>query len=287
MEKLASTKPLLQAVLKAWKEWGGRNRKPNIAILEFRQPFATAESNESLLICEAFRREGYSTEIISPDQLDYRGGALHRGDYRIDLIYRRIRVHEFLVRFDLNHPLLRAYRDRAVCVVNNFRSEMTRKRAMFDLLTDDTVVADFPAAEKKAIREFIPWTRRVAAAHTTWQEERVDLPDFILKNREKLVLTPNDDSGEQPTVRGAETDNAGWEKALRTAMRSPYVVQEVVDPVRATFPVYQYGNMSMREMRVDLHPHSCLGKVQGCSAWLTSGAGSFSTLSGLAPTLIV
>ncbi|HZU26465.1 MAG TPA: circularly permuted type 2 ATP-grasp protein [Bryobacteraceae bacterium] len=287
IEKLASTKPLMQAVLRAWKEWGGKGRKPNIAILEFRQPFATAESNESQLIAEAFRREGYATEIISPDQLDYRNGALYRGDYRIDLIYRRIRVHEFLVRFDLNHPLLRAYRDGAVCVVNNFRSEVARKRAIFDLLTDDTVVADFPAAEKKAIRDFIPWTRRVAAAHTTWQEERVDLPDFILKNREKLVLTPNDDSTEQSPVRGAETDRAAWEKALRVAMRSPWVVQEVVEPVSATFPVYQYGNMSMREMRVDLHPHSCLGKVQGCSAWLTSGAGSFSTLSGLAPTLIV
>src|SRR5581483_458973 len=178
IEKLASTKPVLQAVLKAWKEWGGKGRKPNIAILEFRQPFPTAETNESLLIVESFRREGYTTEIVTPDQLDYRNGALTRGDLRIDLIYRRIRVHEFLVHFDLNHPLLRAYRERAVCVVNNFRSEVARKRAIFDLLTDDTITADFPAAEKKAIHEFIPWTRRVAANKTTWQDSRIDLPEF-------------------------------------------------------------------------------------------------------------
>lgn len=287
IEKLASTKPLIHAVLRAWKDWGGKGRKPNIAILEFRQPFPTAESNESALMCEAFHREGYLAEIVSPDQLDYRNGVLHRGDFRIDLVYRRVKVHELLVRFDLNHALLRAYRERAVCVVNNFRSEVGRNRAIFDLLTDDTVVADFPAAEKRAIREFIPWTRRVAATKTTWQETRVDLPDFILKNREKLVLAPNDDSGELSTVRGSETDNAGWEKALRTAMRAPYVVQEVVEPVHDKFPVYQYGDIVMRDMRVDLHPHSLLGRVQGCSAWLTSGAGSFSTLSGLAPTVIV
>lgn len=287
VEKLASTRPLIQAVLKAFKEWGGKGRKPNIAILEFRQPFPTAESSESLLICDAFRREGYAAETVSPDQLDYRNGALHHGDFRIDLIYRRIRVHEFLVRFDLNHPLLRAYRDRAVCVVNNFRSELSRKRAIFDLLTDDTAVADFPASEKRAIREFIPWTRRVSATKTTWQDEKVDLPEFILKNREKLVLTPNDDSSEQATVRGAETDPGAWEKALRNAMRNPYVVQEIVDPVRSVFPVYQYGEMAMREMRVDVHPHSCVGRVQGCSAWLTAGSGGFSTLSGLAPAWIV
>ena len=287
IEKLASTKPLINAVLKAFKEWGGKGRKPNIAILEFKQPFPTTESNESVLIAECFRREGYATEIVSPDQLDYRNGVLQRGDFRVDLIYRRIKVHEFLVRFDLNHPLLKAYREHAVCVVNNFRSEVSRKRAIFDLLTDEVAIADFPATEKRAIREFIPWTRRVAATKTTWQDESVDLPDFILKNREKLMLTPNDDSSEQATVRGADTDSSGWEKALRTAMRSPYVVQETVAPVCSVFPVYQYGDMVMREMRVDVHPHSCVGRVQGCSAWLTAGSTGFSTLSGLAPAWIV
>ena len=75
--------------------------------------------------------------MITPDQLEYRNGVLRRGDFTIDLIYRRVRVSEFLMRFDLNHPLVRAYRDRAVCVVNSFRSEMAQRRAIFDLLTDE------------------------------------------------------------------------------------------------------------------------------------------------------
>jgi len=40
-------------------------------------------------------------------------------------------------------------------------------------------------------------------------------------------------------------------------------------------------------MKVDLHPHAYLGKVQGCSSWLTAGNGGFSTISGLAPTFIL
>jgi len=40
-------------------------------------------------------------------------------------------------------------------------------------------------------------------------------------------------------------------------------------------------------MRVDVHPHSFLGKVQGCSSWLTESKGGFSTLAGLAPTYII
>jgi hypothetical protein len=287
LTKVSGARYLLNALLKAYKEFG-RKTKPNIAIIEFRQPYQTSETPEFLLLAEYFRREGYNAEVVSPDQLEYRNGGLTRNGFHIDLAYRRVKVHEFLVRFDLSHPLVRAYRDRAICMVNSFRSEVSQKRAMFDLLTDETITSGFPAAERKAIREFIPWTRVVAATNTTYGEENIDLPEFILKHRERLVLRPNDESMENHVIHGAETDDAGWEKALKQAMRAPYVVQEVIEPTRATFPVYQYGSLQMRDLRVDVHPHSFLGKVQGCSSWITAETPSgFSTLSGLAPTFII
>lgn len=287
--KLSGTRHLLAALLKSYKEFRGKGaRKPNIAILEFRQPFQTSDSSEYVLLAEYFRREGYGAEVISPDQLEYRDGVLRRGNYEIDLIYRRMKVHEFLVRFDLSHPLVRAYRDRAVCVVNSFRSELAQKKAIFDLLTDDSITSSFPAAEKKAICEFIPWTRVVAQTSATYNGQVVDLPDFIMKNRERLILKPNDASTDQHAFRGAEVDNTSWEKAIRTALRSPYVVQEEIPATKFPFPVYQYGSVTMREMKVDVHPHSFLGKVHGCSSWLTAEApGGFSTLAGLAPTFVI
>ncbi|MBZ5612016.1 MAG: hypothetical protein LAP38_27470 [Acidobacteriia bacterium] len=288
LEKLPGTKFLLQAILKAYKEWGGKNKKPNIAILEFRQPFQTTESSESTLIAQLFQREGHQVEVISPDQLEYRNGVLSRGDFPIELIFRRIKVQEFLVRFDLTHPLLRAYRDRAVCLVNSFRSELAQKKAMFELLTDEQITAHFPASERRAIQEFIPWTRVVRESKTRYKKRLVELPEFILHNRQKLVLRPNDEGTDQHTFRGSETDDAGWEKALKTALRNPYVVQEVVEPVVDVFPVLQYGHLEMQKMRVEVHPHSYLGKVQGCSSWLTAvGPSGFSTLSGVAPTFIL
>ena len=192
------------------------------------------------------------------------------------------------MRFDLSHPLLRAYRDRAVCMVNSFRSELAQKKAIFDLLTDEEITADFPAAERKAIKEFVPWTRVVQEAKTKYHNRTVDLPDFILHNRNKLVLRPNDEGADQQSFRGSEVDEAAWEKALRSALRNPYVVQEAMDPVVDVFPVLQYGHLEMQKMRVDVHPHSYLGKVQGCSSWLTAiGPAGFSTLSGVAPTFIL
>ncbi len=287
LSKVGGTRHLLSALLKSYKDFGRKDR-PNIAIVEFRQPFQTSESQEYVVLAESFRKEGYNTEVMSPDQLEYRNGVLRRGDFKIDLLYRRIKVHEFLVRFDLSHPLMRAYRDRAVCVVNSFRSELAQKKALFDLLTDDTLTSSFPIAERKAIREFVPWTRVVGSANTKYQDETVDLPDFILKNREKLVLRPNDDSTDQHAFRGADTDDAGWERALKQAMRSPYVVQEETEPTRFPFPVYQYGSVQMRDLRVDVHPHSFLGKVHGCSSYVRAETPSgFTTLAGLAPTFIL
>jgi hypothetical protein len=288
LSKVGGTKYLLSALLKAYKDFGGKPKKPRIAIVEFRQPFQSAEASEYTLLAEMFAREGCPTEIASPDQLEYRNGVLRKGEFAIDIVYRRVRLQEFLIRFDLSHPLVRAYKDRAVCMVNSFRSELGRKKAVFDLLTDDAVTSGFPAVEKRAIKDFIPWTRMVQAAKTTYRGHTVDLPEFVMKHRTKLVLKPNDDSAELNSFRGAETDDLGWEKALRQAMRVPYVVQEVAEAARAVFPLMQYGSLMMKEMQIDVHPHSFLGKVHGCSSWLSvAGSSGFSTLTGLAPTFLL
>jgi hypothetical protein len=285
LARVGSRKHLLQALLKSYKQFGGTKR-PNIAIVEFRHAYGSGQS-EYELFRDFFRDEGYQVEIVSPEQLEYRNGILRKGSFEINLVYRRLGVQEFLIRFDLTHPLVQAYRDRAVCVVNSFRSELAHKKAMFGLLTDSSVTAKFPAVERKAIRDHVPWTRLVAAAKTTYDEKPIDLPDFILQNRERLALKPNDDYSDQHTYLGWEMDSAGWERALKQAMRSPYLEQERVEPVKSIFPLMSYGQLEFREMQVDVHPHAYLGKVQGCSTWLSAGNTGFSSAAGIVPTFIL
>jgi len=287
LTKLPGTKGLLSALLKAYKEFHGK-KVPNIAIVEVRQPFQTAESMEYTLLAEVFRKQGYPTEVVNLDQMEYKNNVLRKGDFTIDLVYRCVKVQEFLVRYDLTHPLVRAYRDHAVCMVNSFRAELARKKAIFDLLTDESLTQSFPAAEKKVIRDSIPWTRMVAQSITNYHDKQVDLMDFIQKNRETLVLRPNDGATDQHEYRGWETDDAGWERAMRTALRNPYVVQERTEPSVAPFPVYQWGSLEIKNLRVDVHPHSMLGKMQGCSSWISPvDANKFSTLQGIVPTFVL
>jgi hypothetical protein len=284
LTKLAAKKHLLNALLKAYKEFGG-HKKPNIAILEFRQPYAGASEYD--LFRDYFRGEGHSVELVSPEQLEYRNGVLRNKNFEIHLIYRRLSVQEFLLRFDLTHPLVRAYRERAVCIVNSFRAELAHKKAMFALLTDDALTAKFPAAERKAIREHVPWTRMAKPGKTTRGDAIVEFPDYLRQNRAGLVLKPNDDYSDLHTYFGWEMDDTGWERAVKQAMRAPYVVQEKVEPVKSVFPLFTYGHLEFRQMQVDVHPHAYLGKVLGCSSWVSAGGALFSTTTGPTPTYLI
>ncbi len=285
LTRVGSRKHLLNALLKSYKQFGG-TRKPNIAIVEFRPPYASNEG-EFELFRECFLEEGYSVEMVSPEQLEYRNGVLRRGNFEIDLVYRRLGVQEFLIRFDLAHPLVQAYRDRAVCVVNSFRSELAHKKALFGLLTDDTVTAKFPAAERRAIREHVPWTRLATQSKSTYNGQTIDLPEFIRQNRDRLALKPNDDYSDQHSYFGWEMDDSAWERALKQAMRTPYVAQERVEPVRSVFPLMTFGHLEFRDLQVDVHPHAYLGKVQGCSSWVSTGKTGFSSAAGIVPTFML
>jgi hypothetical protein len=285
LTRLGGKKPFLNALLKAYKMFSGSAKKPKIAILEFR---TTNGGSEYEMFRDYFRAEGYQSELVSPDQLEYRNGVLRGGGMDIDLIYRRVSVQEFLMRFTLDHPLVQAYRDRKVCIVNSFRSELSHKKAMFALLTDDALTAKFPPHERKAIKEHVPFTRVVKAGKTMWRDKTVDLIDFIRDNRETLVLRPNDDYSDLHSYIGYEHDDGAWARAMREAQRSPYVVQESVRPVRSVFPMLTYGHLEFKEMQVDVQPQAFLGKVAGCSSYVSSsGPGSYSPASGFTPTFII
>lgn len=285
LSKTGGAKHLLAAVLEIWKESGGRN-SPHIAILELAAPLGS-NGSEGRLLAELFTRIGSSAQVVSPEELDYREGKLWASGVPIDIVFRRVLTRELLTRYDLTHPFLRAYRDRAVCVVNDFRSEVAQRRALFELLTDESVTARFPAADRKLIRTLVPWTRFVSARKTRYKDRDVDLPEFILRSREHLVLRPNDHECDQRVFIGAEMSSSAWDHAVRLALRTPYVVQERFSSGSQLFPMYQYGELQMKQAQVSVHPHVLNGKVQGVSAALEVSNAGCSTPLAIAPVLML
>jgi hypothetical protein len=285
LAKIGGAKHLLAAVLQTWKESGGRHH-PNIAILEARQPFGS-NGSEGRLLANLFSRAGSAAQVVSPEELEYRDGKLRAPAFPVDIVFRRVLTRELLTRYDLSHPFLRAYRDRAVCVVNDFRSEVAQRRALFELLTDDSVTARLPAADRELIRTFVPWTRFVSPRKTKYKDQDVDLPEFILRCREQLVLRPNDHECDQRVFVGADMSSSAWDRAVRLALRTPYVVQERFSCGPQIFPMYQYGELQMKRTQVCVHPHVFNGKVHGVSAALEVSTAGCSTPLAIAPVLLL
>jgi hypothetical protein len=266
LQQFSPVERLLASLLAVYREWNG-NGVPNIAIVDWKN---LPTASEFILLRDHFAACGVPTIICSPDELEYNRGRLRCGDFEIDLVYKRIIIHEFLARYDETHPLLRAYMNQDVCLVNPFRCKIMHKKASFELLTDEAYASWFNSRERAAIARSIPWTRRMADQRTTYNGHSVELLDFVRQNRAGLVLKPNDDYGGHGVYFGPQLDERAWDEAIATALSSDYVVQEAVDLSPEQFPIFDQSDWKLQPMYVDTNPFLFSGKVCGAMVRLSN-----------------
>jgi hypothetical protein len=250
---------LLQSLMETWREWGGTGA-PHIAILDWAN---LPTEHEFLLLRNFFSGSGLPTIICTPDELEYSNGKLRRGDYVIDLIYKRIVIGEFMACYDDTHPLVRAYFNHDVCLINPFRCKILHKKASFDLLTEDACQQWFSAEQRAMIQACVPWTRMVRERKTTYRGNEIDLLEFVRRNRAQFILKPNDDYGGRGVQFGPRVSESEWEAALTEALQRPYVVQELISLHTEEFPIFNDREWHLQPMFVDTNPFLFRGKVDG------------------------
>jgi uncharacterized circularly permuted ATP-grasp superfamily protein len=280
---------MLQTLTGAYEEFLGRRpeRKPHIAIVDLKE-LPTLKEFE--LFKEYFESEGYPSVICSPDELEFTGGRLRTRDFEIDIVYKRLLVNEYLPIMDKHPALVNAYRARAVCMVNSFRSKLIHKKALFAVLTNERYARLFNEAEREVIAKHVPWTRKVRDEKTERHGEQIDLLDFIRNSRDRLVLKPNDDYGGHGIYIGWNADAQRWDEALQTALSDgDYLVQERVRTAREVFPALQEdGTIVFKDQLVDLDPMLFNGKVGSAFTRLSSSElANVSSGGGMVPTVII
>ena len=267
---------LLTSIVETFAEWRGTGELPNVAIVDW-DGLPTA--HEFFLLRNYFASRGVPAIVCAPDELEYDGRALRRGEFRVDLVYKRVIIHELLGRCGESHPLLRAYAEGRVCLVNSPRCKPLHKKAAFEFLTDEERAGWFTSEEREVIRSCVPWTRRVFERETTHEGRRVELVEHVRRHRERFVLKPNDDYGGRGLFFGAKAGASEWDEALAHALEEDYVVQEALELHTEVFPVFDETAWGFQPMYVDTNPFLFRGRVEGAMVRL-SGSPVVNVTSG-------
>jgi hypothetical protein len=285
---------VLHALLDAWRAWSGGREKPAIAIVDWAD---VPTQSEFRLYERFFRDNGYECRILEPAECEYNGSRLTAHGSPIDLIYKRVLIHELVEREGMGSAIIRAVCDGAVCMANGFRCKLLHKKASLAVLSDERNARLFGPEERAAIARHVPWTRvveerrtRVEGGRSGSKEIEVDLIEYIAGNRERLVLKPNDDYGGAGIVLGWETDQAGWEAAIGSALVEPYIVQERIELPAEPYPALTPDGVVLADRIVDTAPFVFNGShVDGCLTRISTAslvnvtAGGGSTV----PTFVV
>jgi hypothetical protein len=267
VRSFAMRQGLLASLLEAYRQWGGSN-EPQIGIVDWAD---VPTLNEHELCRMYFEEKGVRSLLADPRALEYHDGRLWAGDFRIDLIYKRVLCSELIQRMGMDNPIVWALRDRAVCMSNSFSAKLMAKKASFALLSDERNSHLYDEKQLAAIEAHIPWTRNVEERKTVFHGQEIDLLPFIAENRERFVLKPNDEYGGKGVVIGWETSSETWNDTLRQALTMPYVVQERVHIAYEDFPTMIDGRLNISRRLVDADPFIFFGRTaSGCLTRLSS-----------------
>ncbi|MBX7054639.1 MAG: hypothetical protein K1X36_06760 [Pyrinomonadaceae bacterium] len=261
---------LLATLDRAYREYGGTKAKPNIAIVDWA---GVDTRSEFVILRDYFESKGYAAVIGDPESLEYDGHHLRLGNFEVDVFYKRVIIHEFLERYDENHPLSRAMADGNVCMANSFRCKLPHKKASLAILSDDRYHRLFSAAELQMIGRHIPWTRRVEYGYTSYRgDQDIDLIELIRAQPQRFVLKPNDDYGGKGIAFGWESSESDWDDAIEHAVQSAYIVQERADVERVDIAVFSEGLATIESLTVDFDPFLFMGDVEGGMVRLAAGS---------------
>jgi hypothetical protein len=262
---------ILHVLLATYEEWLGRRELPRIAIVDWPDVPTVTEFE---MYRDYFHSRGIDCVIADPREAEYRNGRLSFGDDDpVDFIYKRVLIHELVDQCGIDSPIIRAVRDRAVCMANGFRCKILHKKASLAVLSDERNAHLFDADERAAIGAHVPWTRTVVERKTSFEGGEVDLVPFMRDHREQLVLKPNDDYGGAGITLGWTVDDATWEDAIARALAAPHIVQERVRIPYEPYPSLVDGTVQLVERMLDTAPFVSYGEyMEGYLTRLSTAA---------------
>jgi carboxypeptidase Taq len=191
-------------------------------------------------------RHGLVITHADPRELTVRDGEVYYEDIRVDVAYRDYEVRDLIaLEQELGRPL-EAMRllFRQNRIVSSLAGDFDHKSG-FEILTDPVLAERlFSPDDCRLFHRHVLWTRLMSERRTMLPNNIMgDLPDFVRRQREQLVLKPNRGYGGAGVTIGAATAAADWDALIETALSKSedpgdsWIVQAAAEIPVAEFPV--------------------------------------------------
>jgi uncharacterized circularly permuted ATP-grasp superfamily protein len=227
---------LLDTLLECYREFGGTGT-PGIAITDWAGQKTRYEHQR---LSEHFEARGIPTIVCDPREFQTVDGKLRVKDRRIDLVYRRALASEILDRQDEVEPLLSAYRDHRVCMVNPLRSYVAGVKSVLTFLADEGAP--------------VPRTLRLDS-----DEAR----DQVIATAERWVLKKSESHGGAGVVLPGPTPTAAWHAAIAASMKEVWIAQEYIEVPRISVPTLDGEAIAKTEKYFNWNPFMFAGRYAG------------------------
>lgn len=247
---------LCDTLLECYHAWRGQAEgqhpsKPRIAIADWRDVDSRADMD---LIADRLQARGLDASFADPRDLALDGDRLVHDGEPVHLVYKRVIVDE-LVEDPNARALAHAYEAGTVCMANPPRSVLAGDKRAMALLATEPFQQRLTAPQRAAVDQFLPWTRILEAGKTTIEGYTVNTRDFVLDNKDRLVLKAAVSYGGQDVVMGPSVDDESWGSLVDEHIKTGrWVVQELVGVPKGIFPRIDEEGVNLQTLNVNVNP---------------------------------
>ena len=214
--------PDLLALVARWIQGAarrlGRRRLRGVAFVEDAAP--VDGYSEVPRLVAAVRATGIAAEAGTPGDLRVTRAGVRLGTLPVDVVYRDLALE------DVGRPgatRVAGFRERfdAGAVLPGVAGEFAQK-GLLEYIGRPESARLFTPAERRLLAAVVPWTRVLGARRTEDPAgRRIDLPEFVRRARDRLLIKPNVGSSGTGVLLGREAGAARWEARIARALREP------------------------------------------------------------------
>ena len=161
--------------------------------------------------------------------------------------YRGRRVHALTEwHFGLVPPrIMKVFKAGHVSIMNGPVTNLMSNKLNLALLSEHRNSGLFNDREKETITKYVPWTRKITAGETIYEDREIRLEEFIFSRKDDLVIKPGLGYGGDGVYIGKNLTEEEWEKRVKTAfLKKNWLVQELVESGPA---LYRHGENGCAE----------------------------------------